>query len=310
MTVPQIKVKVQRRPQVKLKVLPKFPVRTIPSTFFANPSGSIGLTAVNGSAGTAMRSDAAPALSQSIAPTWTGLHTFAGSGGEGSAATDGATLLRAFSGSSGSPVTTGEPSVGISRNEAVANIDGQGGQYPALYVESVGNNSMTLPTIAQTIGVTGAATQNGVGDAVGVYGLGTANGGSGRFAYGGFFAANAAVASTSAYASEIATANNTGSNSTYSSGGTPQSVGVNVFTHGANRATAGVVIGNPIVTATFDVGVALRPSSITTTGFRDDSGSVTVFAATGAHTAGIDLASGTFSGNAFARYGAKRVRRA
>lgn len=43
---------------------------------FANPSGSVGLTAVNGSATTAMRSDAAPALSQSITPSWTGLHTY------------------------------------------------------------------------------------------------------------------------------------------------------------------------------------------------------------------------------------------
>ena len=43
---------------------------------FANPSASIGLTANNGVAVTAMRSDATPALSQSIVPTWTGLHTF------------------------------------------------------------------------------------------------------------------------------------------------------------------------------------------------------------------------------------------
>lgn len=42
----------------------------------ANPTASVGLTAVNGSAGTFMRSDAAPPLSQSIAPTWTGIHTF------------------------------------------------------------------------------------------------------------------------------------------------------------------------------------------------------------------------------------------
>lgn len=50
----------------------------LPGTFsgFANPSASIGLTAVNGSATTSMRSDAAPALSQSIAPTWTGKHTW------------------------------------------------------------------------------------------------------------------------------------------------------------------------------------------------------------------------------------------
>jgi hypothetical protein len=42
----------------------------------ANPSASVGLSAVNGSAGTYLRSDGAPALSQSIAPTWTGAHTW------------------------------------------------------------------------------------------------------------------------------------------------------------------------------------------------------------------------------------------
>ncbi|PIQ80376.1 MAG: hypothetical protein COV79_00785, partial [Parcubacteria group bacterium CG11_big_fil_rev_8_21_14_0_20_41_14] len=42
----------------------------------ANPSGTVGLTAVNGSATTFLRSDGAPALSQAIVPTWTGTHTF------------------------------------------------------------------------------------------------------------------------------------------------------------------------------------------------------------------------------------------
>lgn len=43
---------------------------------FANPTGTVGLTAVNGTATTAMRSDAAPALSQAISPTWSGNHVF------------------------------------------------------------------------------------------------------------------------------------------------------------------------------------------------------------------------------------------
>jgi len=42
----------------------------------ANPTGTIGLAAVNGSATTYLRSDGAPALSQAIVPTWTGAHTF------------------------------------------------------------------------------------------------------------------------------------------------------------------------------------------------------------------------------------------
>jgi hypothetical protein len=46
------------------------------SSLTANPSASVGLSAVNGSAATFMRSDAAPALSQSIAPTWTGDHAW------------------------------------------------------------------------------------------------------------------------------------------------------------------------------------------------------------------------------------------
>jgi hypothetical protein len=45
----------------------------------ANPTASVGLSAVNGSAATFMRSDAAPSLDVSISPTWTGTHTF-GSG--------------------------------------------------------------------------------------------------------------------------------------------------------------------------------------------------------------------------------------
>lgn len=50
----------------------------LPGSFggFANPAATIGLTAVNGSATTAMRSDAAPALSQAINPTWSGTHIF------------------------------------------------------------------------------------------------------------------------------------------------------------------------------------------------------------------------------------------
>jgi len=42
----------------------------------ANPSASVGLTSVNGSASTFLRSDGAPALDQSISPTWSGNHAF------------------------------------------------------------------------------------------------------------------------------------------------------------------------------------------------------------------------------------------
>ena len=45
-------------------------------TGLADPTASVGLTAVNGTATTAMRSDAAPPIDQGIIPTWTGQHTF------------------------------------------------------------------------------------------------------------------------------------------------------------------------------------------------------------------------------------------
>lgn len=42
----------------------------------ANPSATIGLTAINGTATTYMTSDSAPALSQAISPTWTNNHVW------------------------------------------------------------------------------------------------------------------------------------------------------------------------------------------------------------------------------------------
>jgi hypothetical protein len=65
----------------------------------ANPTGTIGLTAVNGSASTAPRSDSSPALSQAIVPTWTGLHTF--SNGIVSSPSSGSTTQSWFSAQTG-----------------------------------------------------------------------------------------------------------------------------------------------------------------------------------------------------------------
>lgn len=50
----------------------------LPGSFsgFANPSGLIGMTAANGVATTAGRSDATHAIDAALAPTWTGVHTF------------------------------------------------------------------------------------------------------------------------------------------------------------------------------------------------------------------------------------------
>lgn len=59
-------------------------------TAAANPAASVGLTAVNGTATTFLRSDGAPALSQSITPTWTNTHTFTPSSAVGGIIVNGA----------------------------------------------------------------------------------------------------------------------------------------------------------------------------------------------------------------------------
>lgn len=81
----------------------------------ANPSASVGLTAVNGSASTAMRSDAAPALDQSISPVWTGRHNFSDG--------DAATPSVYWGSATGFWHTTGNLNLSISGVQ-VANITG------------------------------------------------------------------------------------------------------------------------------------------------------------------------------------------
>lgn len=68
------------QPTFRALVAADIPSSALPGGFtgFANPSAKVALVAVNGSATTAMRSDAAPALDVSISPTWTGVHIFSG----------------------------------------------------------------------------------------------------------------------------------------------------------------------------------------------------------------------------------------
>lgn len=103
------------------------------STSFANPTGTVGLTTVNGAAATAMRSDAAPPLSQAIAPTWTGIHIFSNATGAGA--------IQATGGQASSSATTG-----------AITISGTGGLGVGGNIWSGG--SINLPnTTSSTVGV-------------------------------------------------------------------------------------------------------------------------------------------------------------
>lgn len=87
----------------------------------ANPSAAVGLAAINGVAATFMRSDAAPPLDVSIAPTWTGVHTF----GAGAVATSVALTAAAPT------VAAGEVSFG-NGVATTASTTGGGSALPAL----------------------------------------------------------------------------------------------------------------------------------------------------------------------------------
>jgi hypothetical protein len=112
------------------------------STAFANPTGTIGLAAVNGVATTAMRSDAAPALSQAIAPTWTAQHIFGLSG-----ATNAAIL-----------VSSAQPQVDWNETDGAANnrrwrFEAQGEQLLGRVVNDANSAAVTWLAVDRTLNV-------------------------------------------------------------------------------------------------------------------------------------------------------------
>lgn len=126
---------------------------TPPATSFANPTASVGLTAVNGSATTAMRSDAAPALDQSIVPTWTGAHTWSalGSFNLGLNASGAAINLNAnsnFNTNINTGTSTGTVSIGSTSGAAGI-------------VERVGTGNYSLDGVAGSTYTIGSSTTTG-----------------------------------------------------------------------------------------------------------------------------------------------------
>jgi hypothetical protein len=116
----------------------------------ANPSDSIGLAAVNGSAATFMRSDGSPALSQAIAPTWTGSHAFTG------APSYSSTITGASIGANGTSASHTWNCGGAGLNNKLWEIyaDTSGTLYHRLLNDAV-SGALTYMTVART-GITGA----------------------------------------------------------------------------------------------------------------------------------------------------------
>lgn len=138
----------------------------------ANPSATIGLSAVNGTAATFLTSDSAPALSQAIVPTWSALHTFTGgvvvgvpTGGSKGANTINSPLANtyldgtAFQGIA--PTWTGQHVFNAPSGQSAIFVNGAGAA-AALVVNGGSTDTMTINTksggAANALDITGATT--------------------------------------------------------------------------------------------------------------------------------------------------------
>jgi hypothetical protein len=126
----------------------------------ANPSASLGLAAVNGSATSFMRSDGAPALSQAIAPTWTGTHTF-------NLAPVFKVAPQTLNGSTSVPNNTATtlvavPSVALATYLVCAGVSASGGDYAIAILnvsESAGNLTVLAHNSSFTVSMSGLNLQ-------------------------------------------------------------------------------------------------------------------------------------------------------
>lgn len=114
-------------------------LNAVASNVAANPTGTVGLSTVNGSASTYLRSDGAPPLSQSIAPTWSATHRFSGgaAGGAGNSF----------------PVE-------IDNNRLLAFRDSSGGFTNVAFISQNASNALTFGANANTIATLTSTTTN------------------------------------------------------------------------------------------------------------------------------------------------------
>lgn len=329
MTVQSIKVKVQRRPSVKLKVLPRFPVDVLGSSpILIDRTGgayrfsldidalSVSVLSAKPITGTSNEISVAhgdgsggnPTISLPNALTFTGKTVTGGTfndilsmtahtaGASPTASAGTATLAKFYAGSSGTPVTTETPTVSISRYD---NSYITGSNYPsALLVETVGNNTVAGFGLPPQNAASFRATQNGAGDVLGVGVEVFGNSGGGYYAYGYYFAVHTATVGRAAYGIEGAMWNNAIS-TPYAKGATSvYFAAANFLAAGNYDTTAGIYFSRGGFSRKFDAGLVGGIDSIASALVWDDSSAVTSYKDTGTHTDGIDLTQATYSGSA------------
>ena len=130
----------------------------------ANPTGTVGLTTVNGSATTCMRSDASPPISQAISPNWTALHTWTPSGVGGAINLNVPTnsapaiVIAVGANTNGIKIATGNSAFGIVINGTTTTSDSFG-----LQVNAGTNSSDEAFSVVNAAKTLGFLTVNGNG---------------------------------------------------------------------------------------------------------------------------------------------------
>jgi len=238
--------------------------------------------------------------------TWTATQTFASVSGASAlfktptgapttlAAT--ATLAQMYMGSSGTPSASGVPAVSISKysNSVLA-----AGVYDTpLFIETIGTNT-SAPGVSPLGGTFIRATQNGIGDVLGLGVEVIGNGGGGRYTYGYFYNVWAKKAPDTAAFGIEGYIQNDAAAVPYVKGAT----GI-YFTHlnfssgGLYDTTVGTYYWQGAYGKKMDTGTVCGVGAITSACFWDDSSGTYSYRDTGTHTTGIDLTQATYSGNA------------
>jgi hypothetical protein len=130
----------------------------------ANPTASVGLSAVNGVATTFLRSDGAPALDVTIAPTWTGIHTFTNGVTTGTTSTSGTVFnYNALTTGTGHYIGS-TSSTGSSTTTKLLHVAKSGAQTGAVtttagLIENVSTGA-SATNVALTLTASGATTAN------------------------------------------------------------------------------------------------------------------------------------------------------
>ncbi len=282
---------------------------TLTGTSFANPTGSVGLTAVNGSAATWMRSDAAPALNVGIIPTWTGAHTWSALGtfNLGLNASGAAINLNAssnFNTNINTGTSTGAIAIGNAAGTGITQQVGTGnfsldGTTGSTYIvgASTTTGTMTIGGTAQT----GAITV-GSSSAAQTLNLGTGAGAATVNVASGLTGSQVSIANG---ANSVAQTVNIGAganaaNNTINIGSGLNTAGVTAITIGSNQALANTTAiegGNgataitmtPQTTGAIVIGAAAGTGAITV---GSSSAAQTLNLGTGAGAATVNVASG------------------